>query len=134
VAAVINGDRRGLNWGGGGGWNDSTISVYPDWVEVTFNGNRTITEIDVFTLQDAYTAPAVPTTAMTFTQFGVRDFDVQYWNGSAWQTIPGGVVVGNNLVWRQFTFAPVTTSRIRVVVNQSLAGYSRLVEVEAWGN
>jgi hypothetical protein len=43
-------------------------------------------------------------------------------------------VAGNNKVWRQFTFTPVTTDRIQVVVTGSLAGYSRITEVEAWGN
>jgi len=69
---------------------------------------------------------------MTFTQYGIRDFEVQYWNGSAWQAIPGTVVANNNLVWRRFTFAPITTPRIRVVVNNALASYSRIVEVEAY--
>jgi hypothetical protein len=46
--------------------------------------------------------------------------------------LPGGNVTGNNLVWKQLTFAPVSTDRIRVLVNGALAGYSRIVEVEAW--
>ena len=28
VAAVNNGDRAGLNWGNGGGWNDATVFVF----------------------------------------------------------------------------------------------------------
>ena len=127
-----NGDRKGLNWGAGGGWNDDTLGAFADWLQVDFSGSKTINEIDVFTLQDVYAAPSTPTPSMTFTQYGIRDFDVQYWNGSGWQTIPGGSVTGNNLVWRQFTFAPVTTPRIRVLVNDALASYSRITEVEAW--
>ena len=46
-----------------------------------------------------------------------------YWSGSAWLDVPGGNVTGNNLVWRKFTFAPVTTDRIRVLVNAVAAGY-----------
>jgi len=42
-------------------------------------------------------------------------------------------VTGNNKVWRRFTFAPVQTSKVRVLVHNALNGYSRLVEVEAWG-
>ncbi len=45
---MINGDRRGLNWGSGGGWNDGTANGWPDWLEVQFNGPQTIDEIDVF--------------------------------------------------------------------------------------
>ena len=47
-------------------------------------------------------------------------------------TVPGGSVTGNNLVWRKFTFPAVTTDRVRVVVNASLAGYSRIIEIEAY--
>ncbi|HYO62718.1 MAG TPA: S8 family serine peptidase [Pyrinomonadaceae bacterium] len=133
AASVINGERRGQGWGtSGGGWNDATINAYPDWVQVDFSGSKTINEINVFTLQDDYANPAEPTDTMTFTQYGVTAFDVQYWNGSAWVTVPGGSVSGNNLVRRSFTFPSVTTDKIRVLVNGSLAGYTRLIEVEAY--
>jgi glucose/arabinose dehydrogenase len=52
--------------------------------------------------------------------------------GSTWIDVPGGNVTGNNLVWRRIVFSPVTTDAIRVAVNSALAGYSRIVEVEAW--
>jgi hypothetical protein len=132
ASAVINGDRRGLNWGNGGGWNDGTKSAWPDWLEIQFNGTQTIEEVDVFTLQDNYGSPIEPTASTTFTKYGVVDFRVEYWTGSDWQTVPGGVVTGNNLIWRQLYFAPVTTSRIRVVVTNGKADYSRLTEVEAY--
>jgi hypothetical protein len=32
----------------------------------------------------------------------------------------------------KLVFAPVTTSKIRVVINNAQAGYSRIVELEAW--
>ena len=79
AASVINGDRKGLSWGSGGGWQDGTDGVWPDSVEVQFSEPRTIEEIDVFTVQDAYTAPSEPTTGMTFTKYGLQDFDVEYW-------------------------------------------------------
>ena len=47
--------------GNGGGWNDATAYTFPDWVQIVFNGAQTITEIDVFTIQDNYAAPADPT-------------------------------------------------------------------------
>jgi hypothetical protein len=132
VTAINDGDRKGIGWANGGGWNDGTSGSYPDWVQIDFSGNKTIGEIDVFTLQDNNTNPSDPTPGMTFTLYGITAFDVQYWNGSSWVTVPNGSVTGNNLVWRQFTFTPVTTGKIRVVVNNSLASYSRIVEVEAW--
>jgi subtilisin family serine protease len=132
AAAVINGDRRGLNWGNGGGWNDVTKNAWPDWLEIQFNGTQTIEEVDVFTVQDNYANPVEPTASTSFTKYGVVDFRVEYWTGSDWQTVPGGAVAGNTLVWRQFFFQPVTTSRIRVVVTNGKGDYSRLTEVEAY--
>lgn len=131
-SAVIDGDRLGLNWGNGGGWNDATAAGWPDWVEVAFNGPQTIEQIDVFTLQDSYSNPSPPTAGMTFTQYGIVDFDVQYWTGSGWQLAPNGAIRSNSLVWRQVHFTPITTSRIRVLTTGSLDGYSRVVEVEAY--
>jgi YD repeat-containing protein len=133
AGATINSDRKGLNWNNGGGWNDATASTYPDWLQIDFNGSKTIDEIDVFTLQDSTTNPVEPTEAMTFTLYGITAFEVQYWDGSAWGTVPGGSVTGNNKVWRKFTFTPLTTSKVRVLVNNALFYHSRVVEVEAWG-
>jgi subtilisin family serine protease len=132
ASGVNNGDRKGVGWGSGGGWNDGTSNVWPDWLEVRFNGPQTIEEIDVFMVQDNVTAPSEPTEAMTFTKWGVRDFIVEYWTGSAWQPVPGGTVINNSLVWRTFNFVPVTTSRIRVFITNGVASSSRLVEVEAY--
>ena len=127
-----NGDRKGLNWGAGGGWADSTPGAYPDWVQIDFNGVSTIDEVDVFTIQDNFAAPIDPTPGLTFAQYGIRDWTVQYWDGSTWQTVPGGQVVGNSNVWRTVTFGAVTTSRIRILVTNALASNSRVVEVEAY--
>jgi hypothetical protein len=132
VAAVNDGDRNGLNWGAGGGWNDATTNTYPDWVKIDFSTSKTINEIDLFTLQDNYTSPVTPTLSMQFTQYGVTDFEVQYWTGSTWADVPGGNVTGNRNVWRQFAFANITTTKIRVLINNSLASYSRIVEIEAY--
>ena len=98
-----------------------------------FAGTKTIDEIDVFTVQDNYASPTEPTDTQTFTNYGITDFDVQYWTGSAWATVPGGAVTGNNKVWRKISFTAVATTKIRVVVNNALASYSRITELEAWG-
>ncbi len=133
VTGVIDGDRKGLNWEHNGGWRDGTNNSYPDWAQVEFAGEKTIDALDVFTLQDATSSPSEPTEAMTFTQYGVTAYEVQYWSGSAWVTVPGGSVTGNNKVWRRFIFPAVVTSKVRVLIHNAQAGRSRLVEVEAWG-
>ena len=113
-----------------GGWNDATGNAFPDWVQVQFNGPKTIDRVVLTTLQDNFAAPVEPTDATTFSLYGITSFQVQTWNGSAWQT--RATVAGNTLVKRTVTFAPVTTDRIRILVSGALASFSRIVEVEAW--
>jgi RHS repeat-associated protein len=131
VASYVNdGSRKAVN---GAIWADSTYHAFPDWIEVDFNSSKTISEIDVVTQQDDNQNPVEPTLTQTFSLYGNTAFDVQYWDGSSWATIPGGTVTGNNKVWRQFTFSSITTSKIRVVVNDGIDHVvSRVVEVEAW--
>lgn len=130
---VTNGDRKSLNWGSNGGWNSAAPGfLFPDWLEVNLGTTKTIAEIDVFTIQDNYTAPVEPTEATTFAQFGLTSYEVQYWGGSAWITVSGGNVTGNNKIWRKFAFAPVNTSKLRILTHASPDGYSRIMEVEAY--
>ena len=77
VSATNNGDRRGAGWAAGGAWMDATANAFPDWVEVAFNGSKTIDEVDVFSLQDAWANPSEPTASLTFTAYGLADFTVQ---------------------------------------------------------
>jgi hypothetical protein len=135
-STVINGERAGANSTTGGvfnGWISSSQTM-PQWLQIDFGQTRSIQQIDVFMVQDNYQNPSPPTLDMTFTTFGLQAFEVQYWNGSSWAAVPGGSVSGNNKVWRQFTFAALSTSKIRVLTNASPDSYSRLTEVEAWSN
>jgi hypothetical protein len=134
LAAAINGDRKGLNLGQqDGGWRDDTPSVFPDTFEVAFAGPSVIDEISVITIQDTWWNPVEPTETMVFFNNGITAFEVQTWNGSSWVAIPGGVVTGNNKVWRKFTFSEITTEKIRVLVNGSKTPSSTIIEVEAFG-
>jgi hypothetical protein len=85
-------------------------SSFPDWLEVDFNGNKSISEIDVFSVQDNFTAPVEPTQSTTASLYGLRDFEVQYWTGFSWAPVPGGTITGNHLAWRRLTFAPLSTA------------------------
>lgn len=131
ASGANNGDTY-TGWESGGGWNDDTQNVWGDSLQVNFLNNSTIDMINVYTLQDNYSTGGAPDLNTTFTLYGITDFTVQYLSGSTWLTIPGGNVTNNNKVWRQFTFSPITTSAIRVVVNNGLAGYSRIMEIEAF--
>jgi len=129
-AGAINGDRKYyLN---NNAWSNST-ATFPQWFQVDFNGSKVIDEIDVFSVQNLYNTPSEPTPTMTFNTYGLTTFQAQYWNGSSWVTVPNGSVSGNNLVWKQITFSPITTTKIRLWITGSSDGYSRLTEIEAWG-
>jgi hypothetical protein len=133
AGGAIDGEHNGNTWGSNGGWNDRTRGVFPDDIQVNFNTNQTIREIDVYTLKDDFNSGSVVTDTTTFTANGIRDFNVQYWTGAAWTNVPGGAVTGNNLVKRKFIFPDITTDRIRVVINDSADHlYSRIVEIEAF--
>jgi RHS repeat-associated protein len=126
-SVAIDGDRKsGLKF-----WRDGTAE-FPDYLEVDLKASRQLTEIDVFTLQDNDQNPSEPTPEMTFSLYGIRDFRVEYLTGSGWVIVPNGEVTGNDKVWRKFTFAAVTTAKIRVYVTAGEASRSRIVEVEAY--
>ncbi len=131
---AIDGNRKGNPWGGNAGWNDYTVNQTPDWFQVNFAGEKIIDTINVFSLQDAWLSPSEPTGSMTFSNFGLIDFDVQYWLVSVggWVTVPGGAIRGNNKVWKSIWFPPAATSSIRIVVYRAGDGFTRLAEVEAW--
>ena len=126
---AIDGNRQS---GSFAAWIDANPDSFPDWLQVNFSGVQSIGEIDVFTFTDGYPTPAEPTPTMTFGLYGITDFHVQYWSNGAWVDVPGGNVTGNNLVWRKLTFTPISTDRIRVLVNAGLFHYSRITELEAW--
>jgi RHS repeat-associated protein len=127
---AINGDHVGSSsW-----WADNTSSAYPDWVQVDFSGSKTISEVDVFGLQQNYGSPGEPTLTMTST-YALSNFEVQYWTGSAWATIPGASVTGNDKVWCKFTFTALATSKIRVyITNVAGDNHSQVVEIEGYGS
>ena len=136
TASAINGDRNGGNWGfGTGGWADGTRGLYPDSLEVDFSGQpKAISEIRVYTLQNTWkTNPGEPTADTSCSGEGILDFQVQVWNGTAWVTVSGGSVTGNDKAMRVFTFPAVTTSKIQVVITAARNNYSRIVEFEAYG-
>lgn len=134
AANAINGERQGVNWeSGGGGWNDTTRDEWPDSLEVAFNASRTINEIRVYTVQNDYRNPVEPDINTPADVYGILDFDVQYWTGTAWATVPGGSVTNNDKAMRVFPFSNITTTKIRIVVNNGRVHFARITELEAIG-
>src|SRR6185503_19893214 len=97
AVGAINGERRGANWGSGAGWNDATANQYPDQWWVDFNGPKRIDTVNIFTLQDGYQNPQEPTLDMTFSLYGIVDFDVYNMNAGG-QFVTLEAVRGNNRV------------------------------------
>src|SRR6266542_4071701 len=101
---------------------------------------RTISEIDLFSLQDNYSTGADPTTSTITTNYGNVDFHLQYCppgrncytNGSGWVDPPGGYITANNKARTKVSFAPVQAYAVRAALDcaQSARGY--VVELEAW--
>ena len=131
-AYVNDGRRSGAGWGAGGGWNDATSGAFPDWVEIDFNGVKTIDTAVVYSVQDDYLNPVEPTDSMTFSLRGITDFAVQGFDGSNWVTL--ATVSGNRMVKRTVSFTPFATGRLRIYVTGALASWSRITEIEAWGS
>lgn len=133
VSAIINGDRRGAGWGTGtGGWHDATGNSFPDYLEIHFNGEKRINQIDLFTLQDTFNNPAEPTQEMTFSQYGVTSFRLNYWDSAAGQWVMLAQIDGNNQVWRTTKFPTVVTPKLSIMILNGATNYSRVVEIEAW--
>jgi hypothetical protein len=111
---------------------------FPDWVQVTFGRGTTINQVDVVTLQDSIVGrrPLRASEAggpTRFSAYGITDYEVQYQDAAGkWVMIAGAYVTNNRDVARTFIFKPITTKAIRLIVKGGLAGYSRVVEVEAF--
>ena len=122
---------------GGNYWRDE--HGLPTWLQIEFKDpSTTIDEITVITLQDpGYDKATDPTDTQTFASSGVTAFDVKYFDGGGWVNVPGGSIKSNDRVVTKISFAPITTSMIRVVVNDAAfdkVKIARIVEVEACGH
>jgi hypothetical protein len=130
---AIDGERSGVNWEQNGGWNDGTRDAFPDSLEIAFNGSKTINQIRVYTVQNDFRNPEEPTLLTPADVYGIQDFDVQYWDGSNWVTVPNGHITNNSLAMNVLVFNEVTTTKIRVFVTNARTHFSRITEVEAFG-
>ncbi len=135
TSGAVDGERAGANWESGGGWNDATRDVWPDHLQVNFNGTPTISEIRVYTLQNDFRNPVEPTPLTQADLYGIKDFEVQTCNGATCTTIPVvGTVTNNDKAMRIIVLpTPVQATGVRIVVNMGRVYFSRIVEVEAFG-
>src|SRR6185436_16232130 len=130
VSAVNNNERAGTGWNNGGGWADGTPGTFPDWVQITFNGSKTLDRVVVYSLQDNFNQPVEPTDTTIFATYGITAFTVQGWDGVNWITLAS--VSGNTLVKRTVTFPAYSTDRIRINITAARSAGSYVTEIEAW--
>ncbi len=140
AAAVVKGNPAGARWGDGnlGGWS-STAGVSannPAWLQIDLGyGNHTISSTTVNTVQDNWSNPIYPVEGAgsaqptTFTQYGIQDYKVQYWNGSVWNDIFS--VSDNNHVRSTMYFSPVQNVRyVRLMITKAVDGIARVTSFE----
>ncbi|MBT9519293.1 MAG: AHH domain-containing protein [Dechloromonas sp.] len=131
VNALKDGDRSSVS----GHWTASSGSA----LDITFAGSRTISEV-VLIGNPGTTNNPTPNDASTWSgtsTFDTSTYTVQTWTGSAWNTV--GTISGNVNHIRRISFAPTTTSKVRIIpVDDASNGQTAndnlvsLSEVEIW--
>jgi len=87
------------------------------WLQIDFNGSKTINEIDVFTMRDDSATQADPSSTKTLGNNGVTGFTVQYWDGGPGTAFSVGKTTGKNLVGKKVNLTQEKTRRFKVVAN-----------------
>ena len=111
-----------------------------DPVTNTQSCDRTISEIDLFSLQDNFNYAGDPSPSTTTSMYGNVDFHLQYCpvgrnctaSGAGWVEPPGGYITANNKAWRSVSFTPVRATAIRAVLDCTQSTKAYVVELEAW--
>lgn len=125
VADLINGQTTSTDWGNpGGGWKDATADTFPDWVEIAFGQSSTIDQLKIYTINSD---------TMSAASYGIKDFEVQYWNNGAWESLE--TITGSSVDRVTLDFTAVATDKVRINitdVNGVSPKESRLVELEVY--
>lgn len=106
-------------------WMADPSKPLPQWLEIRFDQKRTLNSLTVYTIAFARWTPETS---------GIRDWDVEAWDGKEWRVVDS--VVGNVRVSKVSRFKPpLTTDRVRIVVKASndSEGTVGIMEVEAFG-
>lgn len=124
ASSVTDGNTSSALWGSGGGWSDATAGDFSDdRLEIDFGQSRLIDKVSVFTVDSAL-FPAE--------SFGIRDFNLEYWDGAGWAAL-GAAVTGSTSALKTVYFDAVATSKIRLNVTDSNDHqYARVVEMQAF--
>ncbi|HRR83277.1 MAG TPA: FAD-dependent oxidoreductase, partial [Planctomycetota bacterium] len=95
----------------------------PNWVELSWNEERRIASARIVSGWLSAGAVGDP----------ITDFALQWHDGQAWREVPGSAVRGNDDPYRVWSFEPVKTKRLRLLVTAAPTNTSRLWELEVYG-
>jgi hypothetical protein len=96
----------------------SVTESSPQWIEINLGNNYSIKGISFWTGGIGYNQPN-------------NDFEFQYWNGSAWQTIFSET--GNTEPICFKLFQPVNVSKVRLYITKVDNSLVRIFELEVYG-
>ncbi len=130
-ASVVNGDTTGNRWEHDGGWSSATTDGSDTWLELDFGQPQSISQVEIYMLQNQYATCAAPDLTTTATSYGLRNFQVQYWTGESWELLPGGSISENIYAVVQVGFPALETQKVRIFIPKA-TDYARLVEVQVW--
>ncbi|MFB5268701.1 discoidin domain-containing protein [Paenibacillus enshidis] len=114
VTRINDGDRN-TTVGGAYSWANDNRTPLPQYVTVEMLKAASINRIDLY----------------TSAEYPLADYDLEYWNGSAWISLVK--VTANTETYRTHSFAGVQTSKVRVVARKGPShqlGYVRINELE----
>ncbi|NQT86532.1 discoidin domain-containing protein [bacterium] len=105
-------------------WIDGTPGQFPDWLQIDFAGEKTLTAVLVFVNNFRVWRAA---------ETGISDCELQLWRNGQWQA--AGKVTGNRKGVMSFVLEkPTKTPKIRLVVGGSNDGqHAAIMEVQALG-
>lgn len=115
-------------------WNSSVQGNYPEYLTCTLGANSRIYRVVVYSVQDNYLTPSQPTPTMISTRFGLKDLQIETWDGASW--VLSDTVTGNDLIIKTVRLsAPVETTKIRIKINATIDPFDfcRCVEFQAFG-
>ncbi len=95
-------------------WTDKTPNQSPDWVAFEFKKPVTAGRVVIYPIGNS-----------------VKDFDLQLWVNNAWKTVGSMKNADGNR--HEVTFAPVKTSKIRLMVNATRGKNVKITEIEVYG-
>ena len=129
---VINGDRRGDGFFTENVWHDVTRATLPDWVEIAFAGTKTIDEVVVYGVQDAYQHAQRADADHDLALLGPLRLHRPSLDRRWVETVPAGSFAAITSSDARSRSPRSPTSRIRVLSERTIDGWSRLTEVEAF--